>query len=173
MTAPEEIFNQQVWEILQDIREESLAKETGKPIAYEFPHVVGVRIIPKERRRDIYYKLQEWRAIKVLSESPSDWRGSGGITVNYYEKKRKEYRAKQKKINVKIAKLNFADEEYYLTSEYLLKLASKAHKLFKSSELHERRQLLKMTLQNLELEGKKVRFDWIKPFDQVAFYASR
>ena len=30
-----------------------------------------------------------------------------------------------------------------------------------------------MTLQNLELKGKEVRFSWIKPFDTIADYASR
>jgi hypothetical protein len=70
-------------------------------------------------------------------------------------------------------KLHFADEEYYLTSEYLLKLASNAGKLFESSEVHERRLLLKLALQNLELKDKKVRFDWINPFDKIANLASR
>ena len=97
----------------------------------------------------------------------------GSITKDKYEEKRKEYRAKQKEISNKIAKLNYADEEYYLTSEYLLKLASNAGKLFESSEVHEKRLLLKMTLQNLELKGQKARYDWIKPFDKIAFYASR
>ena len=95
------------------------------------------------------------------------------ITKDKYEEKRKEYREKQKEITKKISKLNYADEEYYLTSEYLLKLASNASKLFESSEVHEKRLLLKMTLRNLELEGKKVRFDWIKPFDKIANLASR
>jgi len=97
----------------------------------------------------------------------------GSITKNKYEEKRKEYRAKQREIKEKMNKLHFADEEYYLTSEYLLKLASNAGKLFESSEVHEKRLLLNMALQNLELKGKKVRFDWIKPFDKIAFYASR
>ena len=30
-----------------------------------------------------------------------------------------------------------------------------------------------MALQNLELDGKKSRFDWINLFDKIAFYASR
>jgi|SRR3989344_5823827 len=95
------------------------------------------------------------------------------ITESYYEGKRKEYRAKQKEIETKMSKLRFADEEYYLTSEYLLKLASNASKLFESSEAHEKRLLLKMTLHNLRLKGNKVQYDWIKPFDKIAFYASR
>jgi hypothetical protein len=63
-----------------------------------------------------------------------------------------------------------ADEEYYLTSEYLLWLASKASELFKSFEPQEKRILLKATLQNLVLDGRKVRFDWVKPFDKIAFF---
>jgi len=50
---------------------------------------------------------------------------------------------------------------------------SKASELFESSEMHEKRQLIKLTLQNPELNGKKVRFNWIKPFDTIANYASR
>ena len=30
-----------------------------------------------------------------------------------------------------------------------------------------------MALQNLELKGKKARYDWIKQFDKIAFYVSR
>ncbi|MBP8961233.1 hypothetical protein KBG31_03360 [Patescibacteria group bacterium] len=97
----------------------------------------------------------------------------GRITKDKYEEKRKEYRAKQKEITTKIGKLNYADEEYYLTSSYLLKLAENAGKVFESSETHEKKLLLEMTLQNLELSGKKVRYDWINPFDKIAFYASR
>ena len=97
----------------------------------------------------------------------------GSITESYYEKKRKDYRVKQKAINKKIEKLQFADEEYYITSSYLLKLAENAGKVFESSEPHEKRLLLKMALQNLELKGEKARYDWIKPFDKIAFYASR
>jgi site-specific DNA recombinase len=97
----------------------------------------------------------------------------GSITESYYEKKRKEYRTKQKKITKKIEKLQFADEEYYLTSDYVLKVASNADKLFESSEPMEKRLLLKMVVQNLELKGRKAQFDWIKPFDKIAFYASR
>ena len=39
------------------------------------------------------------------------------ITKDSYEEKRKKYRAKQKEITKKISKLNYADEEYYLTLE--------------------------------------------------------
>ncbi len=91
----------------------------------------------------------------------------GSITESYYNKKREEFRAKQKGMSDKITRLGFADEEYYLTSEYLLQLANRAYDLFLGSEAEEKRQLLKLTLQNLKLVGKKVEFELVKPFDQV------
>lgn len=70
----------------------------------------------------------------------------------------------------KIKKSDKTCHYYHCTQ---LKLASNASKLFESSEIHEKRLLLKMTLQNLELKGKKARYDWTNPFDKIAFYASR
>ncbi len=66
-----------------------------------------------------------------------------------------------------------ADEEYYITAEYLLQLANRAYDLFLSSEAEDKRQLLKLTLQNLKLEGKKVEFELVKPFDKVLACATR
>ena len=128
----------------------------------------------KEFHHNLFNKYQEeYKKYEHRIEKMYEDKLDGSITENYYEKKRKEYRAKQRKLESKIEKLRFADEDYYLTSNYLLKLASKASELFESSEPMEKRLLLKMTLQNLELSGKKVRFSWIKPFDTIANYASR
>lgn len=97
----------------------------------------------------------------------------GSITESFYEKKRKEYRLKQSDLEGRIENLRFTDENYYLTASYVLNLASKAREIFESSELHERRQLLKMVLQNLTLRGKNIEYDWVKPFDVICNYASR
>lgn len=70
-------------------------------------------------------------------------------------------------------KLNMADEEYYVSAEYVLKLANSAYDLFKSSEVHEKRQILKMLLQNLRLKGETVDYDLLNPFDKIFFFASR
>ena len=70
-------------------------------------------------------------------------------------------------MNDRVARLGFAAEEYYLTSEYLMQLANRAYDLFMSSEAQEKRQLLKLTLQNLKLKGKNVEFELEKPFDKV------
>jgi hypothetical protein len=90
------------------------------------------------------------------------------ITESYYNKKREEFRTKQKEISNKISKLSIADEKYYLTCEYLLQLASGAYDPFMSSEVEEKRQLLKLILQNLKLEDEKVEFELVKPFGKVS-----
>ncbi len=115
----------------------------------------------------------EHRKLENRIEKAWEDKIDGSITQSFYEEKRKEYRDKQKVLNSKMGKLQVADEEYYLNSEYLLKIALHAKELFESSEAQEKRLLLKMTLQNLRLEGKIVRYDWIKPFGKIAYYASR
>ncbi len=64
-----------------------------------------------------------------------------------------------------------AEDEYYITANYLLELANKAYDLFLSSEIEEKRQIIKLTLQNLALEGRNVRFQVQKPFDTIFKYA--
>jgi len=67
--------------------------------------------------------------------------------------------------------LQEAEDNYYITAKYLLELANKAFDLFISSEVEERRQLIKLVLSNLRVEGKIVRYDAQKPFDTTLNYA--
>ncbi|GEM_PF-4650746 len=67
--------------------------------------------------------------------------------------------------------LQEAEDNYYVTAKYLLELTNKAYELFESSEIEERRQLIKLVLQNVRLEGKIVRYDGLKPFDTILNYA--
>lgn len=63
--TPEEKFNKQVWEILQEIKEEILATEQNKPVKYLFGNVAGAGIIPRDRQENIIKKLQELGALKI------------------------------------------------------------------------------------------------------------
>jgi len=67
--------------------------------------------------------------------------------------------------------LQEAEDNYYMTAKYLLELANRAYDLFMSSEVEERRQLLKLVLSNLRVEGKEVRYDAVKPFDTILSFA--
>lgn len=83
----------------------------------------------------------------------------------------KGFRSKIDEIDGKLLGLQKAEDDYYLTSEYLLKLLNKAYDLFLSSEIEEKRQLLKLILQNSRLDGRLVRYDGLKPFDTILNYA--
>ncbi len=95
------------------------------------------------------------------------------ITESEYEKFRNKFEKEIREIDFKLENLQKAEEGYYITANYILRLAQKGYELFKSSELEEKRRLIKLTLQNLRLEGKTLRYDWKKPFDKVFIYASR
>jgi len=118
------------------------------------------------------YQAQYQKYEKMIENMYED-KLSGCITESYYNKKRVDLRDKQSKIQKKIGKLQIADEEYYITSDYILDLARRAPELYESSEPIEKRQLLKFTLQNLQLEDSLVRYDETKPFDTIRLYASR
>lgn len=114
---------------------------------------------------------KDYNKYQTRIERMYDDKLDGSITEDEYNKKREEFQAAQREITDKISKLGTADEDYYLTSEYLLQLANRAYDLFISSEAEEKRQLLKLTLQNLKLDGKKLDFELVKPFDQVLAFA--
>ena len=115
----------------------------------------------------------EYNKYQHRIEKMYDDKIDGSITKSFFEDKRNAYRTEQKLLQAKLAKLHMADEEYYLTAQYLVQIASRAKELFAGSEPEEKRLLLNMTLQNLRLDGEIVRYDWKKPFDKIAFYASR
>ena len=90
-----------------------------------------------------------------------------------YDKKLQEFRAKQVEIKNKMDRLQKADEEYYLTANYILNLANRANDLFLSSEPMIKRQLLKLLLQNCEIENGSLRYTLNYPFSEIYSYTSR
>lgn len=52
-------------------------------------------------------------------------------------------------MDTRLALFQEAEDNYYITAKYILDLASRAYDLFVSSEVEERRQLIKLILQNL------------------------
>lgn len=84
-----------------------------------------------------------------------------------FNKKLKEYKEKQAELNEEIQRYTDADENYYITANTVLNLAKRAYKIFESSEVAEKRQLLNFLLQNLQLKGRKLVFTLKTPFDTV------
>ena len=64
--------------------------------------------------------------------------------------------------------LQDAEDNYYLTTKYLLNLANRAKDLFESSKPEEKRQLLNVVLLNPCLDNEKLCYAYKKPFDILA-----
>jgi len=94
----------------------------------------------------------------------------GWITNDMYEKKLKEYKEKQEDLLLQMEDHNKADENFYITAATVLDLSSRALEIFRSSEVNEKRALLKFLLQNCVLNGRKLLFELKTPFDVIAQY---
>ncbi len=92
----------------------------------------------------------------------------GRITQEIYDKKLKEYKGKQQDLLSQMKEHSNADENFYITAVTLLDLSSRALEIFKSSEVNEKRVLLKLLLQNCVLNGRKLLFELKTPFDVIA-----
>ncbi len=93
------------------------------------------------------------------------------ITADEYDNLYTDFRNKIEEIDNRLSNLQKAEDDYYLTATYLLQLANKAYDLFMSSEMEQKRQLLKLTLQNLTLDRRLLCYNAIKPFDTILNFA--
>jgi len=97
----------------------------------------------------------------------------GRITDDKYDQFFQSFHEQKAGIATRLVMLQEAEDNYYISTKYLLELSNRAYELFKSSEVEERRQLIKLVLSNLRVEGKKVEYDAIKPFNTILNYADR
>ena len=89
------------------------------------------------------------------------------ITESEYDRFYISLRDKISDLNIQLSTLQDAEDNYYITAKYILDLSTRAYDLFQSSEVEEKRQLIKLILSNLCLSGKNLVFDAIKPFDLI------
>jgi site-specific DNA recombinase len=63
-----------------------------------------------------------------------------------------------------------ADQNFYITANIVLNLAARARKIFESSEVDEKRELVNLVFQNLKLEDKKMLTEVREPFHTMIGY---
>jgi site-specific DNA recombinase len=68
-------------------------------------------------------------------------------------------------VEVRLQRLTEADDGFNKSLSTIFALASKAHDLFKSSELEEKRRIITILFPNLEMSADKLVFKPRKPFD--------
>lgn len=107
------------------------------------------------------------KRLKVMYEDRLD----GRITTDEYDEKVKGYKAEQQDLWMQCEDHSKADESFYINANKILNLASRAWKLFESSEAEEKTQLLNFILQNFSLKGKNLSFEAKIPFSGILQYA--
>lgn len=91
----------------------------------------------------------------------------GRITESAYDNFYQKLRGQETDIAARMSKLEEADETYTKTIKQVILLATRAYDLFMSSEVDEKRQLIKLVLSNSKLDGEKLVYEPHKPFDLI------
>ena len=97
----------------------------------------------------------------------------GRITDNDYDKYYTRLQDQQEEVAVQLAELSDQQDNYHITAKYVITLTNQAYELFKSSEVEEKRQLIKLVLSNLKLKDKKLIYKAQKPFGLILDHAKR
>ncbi len=109
----------------------------------------------------------EYDAIQVKQNRLTDLLLEGTVATETYEVKLKEFKDRQRDINIQIENHTIADESYHITGATVLRLAKNALDLFKSSEVLEKRAMLNLLLQNSVVNGKNLEFSLRSPFNTI------
>ena len=91
----------------------------------------------------------------------------GCITESDYDRFYQDLKDKLDDIKNRLDSLDKAQDNYYKTSVYTLALCQHAYTLFIGSEVDQKRQLLKLVLSNLRVEGENILYDAQEPFKTI------
>ncbi|MBN8827132.1 MAG: recombinase family protein [Sphingobacteriia bacterium] len=87
------------------------------------------------------------------------------ISKEEYDDMMTELQAERHNVEVRLQRLSHADDNFNKSIATIFALASKAHNLFKSSELEEKRRIINILFPNLQMDSEKLVFTLRKPFD--------
>lgn len=113
--------------------------------------------------------IKDTSVVSERLESLNGFLSSGFYLKRHWNEKYIEEKGKENFVN-KIAELDKAEKEYYMTTAYLVELGSRSSDIFSRSKPHEKRALLNFVLSNRELDGEKVLYKAKFPFDMVLKY---
>lgn len=117
--------------------------------------------------RDLDKLTREQKNITKMMDNLYMDKLKGSITDKEYDRFSVTLREQATDITIRLEQLQEAENNYFVTAKYLLDLTSRAYELFLGSEVEERRQLIKLVLQNLELKGENIACDVLSPFDLI------
>ena len=112
--------------------------------------------------------LKEQNTTTVMMDNLYMDKLKGSITDAQYDKFFTNLKDKATDIAIRLEQLQEAETNYYITAEMLLKLADRAYDIFMSSEVGQKRLLIKTVLSNLRIIGEKLHWELLSPFDLIA-----
>ena len=115
---------------------------------------------------------RDYQVVQKRIDTLLDMRLDGSITQNDYDKKSQELKQRQYELNREMGQHTEADESFNTTVLTLLDLASRAYELFESSKPEQKRELINLTLSNLQLKGRTLEYQTRKPFSEFRKMAS-
>ncbi len=105
--------------------------------------------------------------IRNKKDALLDAKLEGDIDKATYEKKKQQFNDEFERVSHKISNYDRADEQFSITLNLLLDLATNAYELFKSSKLEQKRRLLAIVFSNFVLTDVSLCFSLRKPFDAM------
>jgi len=161
------------------LREETITEELGKVFKQlQMPQELLNQIhetLNETHQNKIEFQTKHYDALikeqktltKMLDALYLD-KLKGSITESEYDRFYQSLRDQVTDISIRLERLQDAEDNYYITAKYVLDLTNRAYDLFLSSEVEERRQLIKLILSNLRIEGENVLYEVTKPFYLIA-----
>ncbi len=91
------------------------------------------------------------------------------IDEEIYKRKTAEYKESKLALEKQLATFELGIDKKYASVSHLLEISRKAPESFKTANFEQKRSLINFVLSNLELNGEKLRWEYKKPFDKMAF----
>ena len=91
------------------------------------------------------------------------------ISKEIYQRKVKEMEDSRKALERRRENIELDLDNNFGTVNHLLRLSKNAPKLFEKADIEQKRTLINLVLSNLSLDDEKLRWEYKKPFDKMAF----
>lgn len=162
--VPENVLTEQFTEIVESIKIPDEAYiEVSETVKSEFTN--------REKHIDKQIKLIDSELAKYThrKEMMYEDKLDGVISEEFYRKKYDEFTKSERILHERKENIELVTEDKLSNVLYLLELANQAPKLFKKANQLQKRKIINLILSNLELNGRKLRWEYKKPFNTMAF----
>lgn len=122
----------------------------------------------KQKTQKLLSLTTEIRKYESRLERMYEDRLDGSISTELYDKKFKEFTSAKQILENSRDKFELIAKDTFTSIDHLLKLSRNAPRLFELGKIEQKRQLIKMTHSNLELNGKELRWKYKRPFEMMA-----